>query len=128
MAILVKTSFDYGDEFDCKEFTVFENEAYERWIAAWERQLKHGPVEVFFGTNEELQIDSFDQFEGSLEIIPISEAEYQTFKKFFDGSWGTGGIFSFDFDEDYLYADEDEDGENEDDGEIRRMFGDDDEY
>jgi hypothetical protein len=101
MPVLVKTSFDYGDEFDCKEFNVFSDEDYEQWIADWERKLTEcNEVLVWFGTNEHINIDSFEQFEQSIEVIEILEADKKVFDKYFDGAWGTGDIFSFDeFDE-----------------------------
>ena len=122
MAVLVKTSFDYNDEFDCKEFCIFDDEDYEQWIANWERKLTEGAdILVWFGANQHLTIDSFEQFEQSIEVLEISETERKVFDKYFEGSWGTGDIFSFD---------EFEDGSDEElnFGDLGKLDSDDDSY
>ena len=108
MAVLIKTNFNFADQFDCKEFAIMSDEEYEKWIAAWERKFKDGTVQVQFGSDEAIQIDDFDDFECGLEITEISDVERKMFEKYFDGSWGTGNIFDFDDFDDEFYDDDDE--------------------
>lgn len=108
MSVLIKTTFDYADEFDCCEMCVMADEDYEIWLNSWERRLTNETVEIYFGTNEALQIMSFEEFKQGLEVSELTEAEAKVFDKFFDGSFGTGNIFN----QDWI---EDEDHENFDD-------------
>ena len=111
MAVLVKTDFNYADEFNCREFKVMDDDEYERWLAAWERKFDADKsVEIYFGTNEALTISSYDEFLAGLEITELAEVERKVFERHFCGdSWGTGSVFDFDdFDDEYYDDGEDE--------------------
>lgn len=113
MTVLIKTNFNCGDEFECQEFALKEDDDYELWLSAWERLLRKDTVEVNFGSNEFLQIMSFDDFKQGLEVTELTSQEVKMLNRLFpDGSWGTGGIFNFDdFDDEYFDQEYDEDFE-----------------
>jgi 23S rRNA A2030 N6-methylase RlmJ len=116
MPLLAKSSFDYGDEFDCECFTTFDNRAeYDEWLESVQRQLdEENTIEHYFGTNEALQINSVEEVEDSIELIEITPEEQRILKKLFgNGSFGTGDIFDIGFDahdeDEYETEEEDED-------------------
>lgn len=118
MPLLAKSSFDYGDEFDCECFITFDNRAdYDEWLESVQRQLdEESTIEHYFGTNEALQIDSVEEVEDSIELIEITVEEQRTLKKLFgNGSFGTGNIFDVGFppeDEEDEFSDEEEEDED----------------
>jgi len=97
MPLLIKSSYDYGDEFDCKCFMPFNTrEDYETWLGDIQRQLDEdgSPIEHYFGTNEYLTISNVEDVVDSLTIIEISDEEQAVLKRLFgNGSFGTGNIF-----------------------------------
>jgi len=78
--ILVKYSNNYADEFDIEGFALFESEDL------WNDHLKDAKnvfegkkvVEQYFGTNESVMYDSFDEYVSNFEVFPITceEAEF----------------------------------------------------
>jgi hypothetical protein len=100
-ALLVKFKGDYGDEFDCQEFAVFDSqENYDRWINGYTKYFSENngsTAEVYFGTNEYLEFNSLDDLMSQLEIHEITDEEADIFTKYFGNrSFGTSGVFSFD--------------------------------
>lgn len=94
MPVLVKFSKDYADEFDCKEFRVFDsNDTYTAWLDKYKSKFENGPVKRYFGTNEYLDFDDFNDFMSCLSVQEISEEEAGMFKKYFGKySFGTGNV------------------------------------
>jgi hypothetical protein len=72
--VLVKFSGNYGDEFDCEEFNVFESQAAaDAWIDIFENYIdQNGSAKVYFGTNEFLEFNHVDDLLNDLEIFDIS--------------------------------------------------------
>ncbi len=103
--LLVKASIDYADEFDCKMFGVFTE---EKWNEVCENAKKRfagdsseddsedddsedsGTVEIYFGTNEALEFDSYNQWFKKMKITEISADEAEFLKKHFGKTFGTG--------------------------------------
>lgn len=97
--VLVKFIGNYGDEFDCEEFNVFESQAAaDAWIDIFENYIdQNGSAKVYFGTNEFLEFNHVDDLLNDLEIFDITDEEALVFEKYFGGiSFGTSGVFSFD--------------------------------
>lgn len=90
---LVQVSFDYADEFQCEEFQVMSEEKYEAWIKQIKSLIKEDD-EFYFGTNEYLEFESFEEFNEGLTVYDITEEEYQIFQKYFPHSFGTSGLFN----------------------------------
>lgn len=95
MPVLVKFSKDYADEFDCEEFWwVFgSNEIYTAWLEEYKSEFENGSVERWFGTDEYLEFDDFDDFMSCLSVQEITEEEAGVFEKYFGKySFGTGNV------------------------------------
>lgn len=91
---LVKVSFDYADEFQCQEFKMMTTEEYDDWIKDIEERINDGENEFYFGTNEFLEFESFDDFKDGLTVYDLPKEDYNIFSKyFFSSSFGTSGLF-----------------------------------
>jgi hypothetical protein len=104
--ILIKADFDFADEFSCKSFGVFLKEDWEKLKVETKKVLddfaskrkKHpefgfymgNGLEIYFGTNEYLQINDYADWIKNLSEIEITEAEYNFFRNNFGKTWGTG--------------------------------------
>ena len=81
--VFVKTSHDYADEFDCVSAFCMLRETYEEKLQHIKDSFESGAIsyedEFYFGTNEALQFDSFEDFENGLEVIEVSKEFADTF-------------------------------------------------
>lgn len=102
--MLVKGSVDWADEFNCEFFGVFSNDAWEKRKKTVEVSFEEneGEREIGFGTNEDLRVDSYDNWINQLEVTPITEEEAKVLHKLFNEhnkrikhcfSYGTGSGF-----------------------------------
>ncbi len=98
--LLVKSSVDYADEFDCKEFAIMTQTQYDAWLERVEKALEEQD-EFYFGTNEAVQFYNMAEFQNSLTITKITDEEFSTLDKLFGPkysfnsfvSFGTGAVF-----------------------------------
>lgn len=111
--LLIKTSFDYADEFNVVGYDIITEKQFEE-----DKELVHevlsrrGEVECYFGTNEYIPITSPEDFYSQLNVKTISEEDAEVIKQHLGTSYGT---FSYNDvidrirDHENYYDDEDED-------------------
>lgn len=85
--ILLKCSFNYADEFDCEFFNIVT----EEWWDKFKIDIKKAryPIECYFGTNEGLTFDSYEDILLGITIIPITDKEHKIITKHLGDSFGT---------------------------------------
>jgi hypothetical protein len=84
--LLVKTEFNWGDEFDISGFAVFSE---SQWDEVMDRvfdlfESRHGDVyEFWFGTNQAIELSSFQEWREGVSVEEISDEEAAVLKKLF---------------------------------------------
>jgi len=78
---LIKMTADYADEFDCKAFALMSDEAWEK-LEDRARSFDDDQ-EVYFGTNEYIEISSFRDWAARLNIADIADEEAITLERLF---------------------------------------------
>ena len=91
---LVKYEFDYADEFDVYGFQILSDKEWENIQEAIKRTTY--PQEYYFGTNEEIIIDSADELLRGFKATKITDEEVEVFKKFFGKSYSDSVSFGWD--------------------------------
>lgn len=81
--VFVKTAHNYADEFDCcSAFCMLKlkfEEAMIRIQHAFESGLIDDRVEFYFGSNEYLSIENFEDFESGITVANVSKDFVNTF-------------------------------------------------
>ena len=88
--VLVKARVDYADEFNCKFFGVFPKAEWEEIVNKTRNtfaNIKLSELECYFGTNESLILDTFDNWFSSFEVRDIHSDEASTLQTFFEDRW-----------------------------------------
>jgi hypothetical protein len=94
--VLVKSSADYADEFDVHGFVVMSEEDF----ADLDKKAKDffdkstEELECYFGTNEAVTYDCYDDWKHDLTVTPITDKEADTLKKLFGRGFGRTFIYS----------------------------------
>lgn len=88
--VLVKLDACYADEFDVCHAWVMTREEYNQGVKTSKENLdKRGRyVEIYFGTNEALNVDDFDDYMRNLSVETISKEDYDAFNRMFGSSFG----------------------------------------
>ena len=84
---LIKTDYDYADEFDVSGFRIV-NEDVMKEITKKIDNEKNYPMTCSFGTNEELEFIDSDDVKHGLTITEISEEEEDIIVKLFGPGFG----------------------------------------
>jgi hypothetical protein len=80
----IKFDSNYADEFDLSGFIVMTGIEWElHKQAAQKRFTEEGAIEKYFGTNEALIFEGFDEYLRCFKVKEISEEEYQLLLKLF---------------------------------------------
>lgn len=77
MYVFVTMCCDYADEFDVMGCFVEEKAKFEQDLAAIRENFNGEPI--YFGTNEALEFDDFEHFEGTLDVKECSKQFYDEF-------------------------------------------------
>lgn len=93
--LLVQGSCDYSDEFDCRFLCYMTSDEWEKDKAAAQLYFEeNGTAEVYFGTNEWLEFDSYEDWEDCFTVTEISKSTFKEMKAIIPYAFGTGvGIF-----------------------------------
>ena len=91
--ILVTLEKDYADEFTVFGFKIFTKRQWKSELKKFESITY--PCEFYFGTNEMLEFDSFEDVQREFLVQDISKDEYEVFKKYFASEYD--GEISFGF-------------------------------
>lgn len=93
--VYVTSSFDYSDEFDVEGCFVEEKQVFDDEMALVEEAFADGrlkDVEEYFGTNEAIEFDCFEDYERGLTVKECSKAFYLEFIEL-NGSTEQGRVF-----------------------------------
>jgi len=81
--LLVKTSHDWADEFDCTSVFCMKKDEFELQLNKIQEAFENGEIcyddEFYFGTNEALQFHSFKDFVNGVETVEVSKEFADTF-------------------------------------------------
>jgi hypothetical protein len=88
--VLVKLNACWADEFNVCHAWAMTREDYDEGVKVSKENLeKRGRhIEIYFGTNEALDIDDFDDYMNNLSVHTISKEDYEAFNRMFYGSFG----------------------------------------
>ena len=84
---LIKTEYDYSDEFDVSGMRIVSEDELEK-INRNIDNVKNYPMTCCFGTNEELEFIDPDDVKHGLTITEISEEEEDIIVKLFGPGFG----------------------------------------
>ena len=94
--ILVKLNYSYADEFDVNSLWMTTVEEYEEFLNEL-KELKDNISEyreIYFGTNEYIYFDSYEEIIDSLTTTLVSDDFYNEFIKIIGGEYGLISISS----------------------------------
>jgi hypothetical protein len=88
--LLIKYKKDYADEFDVKGFMVSNEDDWNKHLSDVKRYFDLNPhtVERYFGSNEFVVYNDFEEYKRSFEIVNITSEEAETLNKLFNGTFG----------------------------------------
>lgn len=89
--VLVKTCYDYSDEFDVKGAILMEAGKLFAHVQALEKYFEdgNGLLEVYFGTNEAIRFSSIDDVTYGIEVADLNVIDAEVLK-FYMGEGGFG--------------------------------------
>lgn len=76
--VLVKHQDNYADAFDINTVFVFKYDEFNKHLKRIEETFEN--IDIYFGTNEWLTYESFEDFMDTLNIKYISDKEYHEFR------------------------------------------------
>lgn len=86
--LLISINKCYADEFDVEAFWVTTVENFEVWKEKLSKSVISEDKEIYFGTNECISFDSYDDIIDSLRIKEISKSEAKTIIKLIGRTYG----------------------------------------
>jgi hypothetical protein len=83
---LLRYDDNWADEFDVEGFRIYDQEEYDDF----KKRVKAAeyPQQMYFGTNEGIDVDSAKDYLDRIDVTEITEAEAKVLNKFFDGDYG----------------------------------------
>lgn len=90
MKYLVKYSGWWADEFQCNGFEIMTDKQYNQFMS--DAKEATYPYAYYFGTNEALYLQSYDEFMNNLEIEELIDDDAQLIIDYLGDSYG---IFPF---------------------------------
>ena len=91
--VLIKFEKDYADEFDVHGIMVLPLDEWKKQLELFEKA--EYPFTKGFGTNEELEFNTFKDVKKAFTVSQINEQEYEVFKKFFGNTYSDSIDFGF---------------------------------
>lgn len=98
---LIKFASNYADEFDVSGFQILtgdeweelKQEALKYFSDDSHRDSDYGRISFawYFGTNEELQFDSYEDWLNCIEVIPLDKIQTEVLHELFGYSYGITG-------------------------------------
>lgn len=96
--LLVNFDSNWADEMDVEAFVVVSKKSWDKNMKMAKENWPDNGVEVYIGTNEQLDFYSFEEFESCLKLTELKPVEVKTLEKLFDGAFGFHDIFDHVFD------------------------------
>lgn len=85
--LLIKYTADYADEFNVDGFWACSEEEFNHHLET--AADADYPCERYFGINESIEYDSFEDYQATLNVVRINDEEFETLIKLFGrGSYG----------------------------------------
>jgi hypothetical protein len=84
--LLVTTMFNWSDEFDISGFAVYSESEWDDTLTRVRAlfESRHGDVyEFWFGTNQAIELSSFQDWQEGVTVEEITQEEASVLKKFF---------------------------------------------
>lgn len=105
--IFARADVDWADEFNCECFMVQKKSEWEKDCkdleAAFANRDSDDAIEMSFGTNEYLEVSSYEEWIGNIDVIELTKDEADLLRNLFNpyhqkGSdrpftWGTGSRY-----------------------------------
>jgi len=82
MTKLVKFEADYADEFDVHGFRVMSKPDWDDFVSKAEKV--NYPIEIYFGTNEAIEVDSFKELMRSFKVTELNETDAKCISQHFN--------------------------------------------
>ena len=87
--VLVTLDACWADEFDVYHSWVMTQEDYDEGVKDSKESIgDRRDFEIYFGTNEALQIDGFNDYISNLSVRSITEEQYKALNSTLGGSFG----------------------------------------
>lgn len=90
MPVLLNQKIDWADEFDIEGFEIMDE---DQWVEYQEALTEaEYPIEQYFGTNEFVEFESFEDLMRSISVKFISENEKEILTRLLDVKYGSYGV------------------------------------
>lgn len=87
--VLITLDACWADEFDVSHAWTMTREDFDEGVKETKKYFEeNGGTEIYFGTNEGLDVDDFDDYMSNLSVQDISKEDYEAFNRMFGGSFG----------------------------------------
>ena len=87
--VLVIVNADYADEFDVCQSYVMTREEYDLGVELSKKNLEgQGYTEIYFGTNEGIDVSDFDDYMSNISVESITKEDYDAYMRMFGGEFG----------------------------------------
>lgn len=88
--VLVKYSVNYADEFDCDGLGIFTLDRWDIIVSNTKKAFKdcNTSIELYFGSNESIEFESFKEWYNCFSVTPITQEEYDTLKQLIFPEYG----------------------------------------
>jgi|JI10StandDraft_1071094.scaffolds.fasta_scaffold66129_7 hypothetical protein len=88
--IFVEFDNNYADEFDVNGFRIMDRKNWEKHLEKAKKTFEEEETqEVYFGTNEQIIFEGFDDYERSFTVKDITDEEAKVLSKFLGNQYGT---------------------------------------
>ena len=83
--ILIKFDANYADEFDVEGFVVMSASAWEEHKTMAKEFFENGGhAEQYFGTNEYVEFDSYEDYMSAIKTTELDETQYEVLETLFN--------------------------------------------
>lgn len=80
--LVVQSEFDYADEFDVYGLYITTKTLYDMMMEEAKKYFDvHDDYEGWFGTNEAILVESFEDYQAGLHVSEITEETYHALNK-----------------------------------------------
>lgn len=109
MKLLIKLDTNWADEFDVQGFFTTTRKAWDEHLAAVKRYFENSDeLELYFGTNEALTFDSYEEYADAYTASELSDEQFSQLVALFGRSYSGEIEFGITarFDEDDILSDD----------------------
>ena len=81
--MLVEYKGNYSDEFDVTGFKIMTDNELDEYMDKVKARLESGPIEWYFGSNEYIMIEHFDDFQADFTATPLGHVDLKVLNSLF---------------------------------------------